>query len=359
LIYIIAENRFANSLILKSIGVYFFQGNFGITKSKRRCPDRFPVSYRCGNFMEGSFMEEYRKMEYEIVIADPAGNITVFVLDPVERPGDRLALSGAIMADPLLKAEQAGFVVPPQGKGGIWRLEMAGGEFCGNAARSFGLFAAREEGLKGKVSIPVSVSGAEGPVTVNADVEGGWAEAEVPPPLALESLEYSGTLLPAVVFEGITHLIAPDIKPSEGAFKEIMRSLEERRAAGMFPAREKSLAAAGVLFYDRGARFMTPAVYVRATGTLVFESSCGSGSAALGVWESRDLRDGERRFPVTQPGGIIEVRVKKSKGRVESVRIGGAVGLSPIRRRRIHTETAASVPPPKGGKGCFDNLPGD
>jgi diaminopimelate epimerase len=269
-------------------------------------------------------------MEYEIVIADPAGNITVFVLDRVESPERRAALSGALLKDPLLKAEQAGFVIPPAG-GGLWRLEMTGGEFCGNAARSFGLFAAREEGRKGKVSIPVSVSGAERPVTVNADVEGGWAEAEIPRPLAMESLEYSGKILPVVVFEGITHVIAPGFAPSEASFKEITESLEKGHAAGLFPAGSRALAAIGVLFYDTASRFMTPAVYVRSTGSLVFESSCGSGSAALGIWESRDLPEGESGLSVAQPGGVIEVKVRKAGGLVDAVRIGGAVSLSRLK----------------------------
>jgi diaminopimelate epimerase len=270
------------------------------------------------------------QMEYELVIADPAGNITAFVLDRVESPERRAALSRAILADPLLKAEQAGFVGPPERSGGLWRLEMMGGEFCGNAARSFGLFAAREEGLRGKVSIPVSVSGAGMPVTVNADVERGWAEAEIPRPLALGSLEYSGEILPALVFEGITHIIAPEIMPSETAFKGILESLEKTRAAALLPPGGE--AAAGVLFYDSGSRFMTPAVYVRSTGTLVFESSCGSGSAALGVWESRKLRDGEACFSAAQPGGVIEVKVRKVKGLVDSVSIGGIVNLSRLRK---------------------------
>jgi diaminopimelate epimerase len=269
-------------------------------------------------------------MEYEIVIADPAGNITVFVLDRVESPERRAALSGAILADPLLKAEQAGFVIPPAAGGGLWRLEMMGGEFCGNAARSFGLFAAGEEGLTGKVSIPVSVSGAERPVTVNLDVEKGWTEAEISRPLALESLEYSGAILPVVVFEGITHVIAPGFRPSETSFKKIMESLERKYAAGLLPAGGE--AATGVLFYDAGSRFMTPAVYVRAAGTLVFESSCGSGSAALGVWESRGLSDGEGSLSVAQPGGVIGVRVRKTKGRVDAVLIGGAVSLSRLKK---------------------------
>jgi diaminopimelate epimerase len=269
-------------------------------------------------------------MEHEIVIADPAGNITVFVLGPVENPENHAALSRAILADPLLKAEQAGFVFPPETEGGLWRLEMMGGEFCGNAARSFGLFVARERGLKGKVSIPVSVSGMERPVTVNLDAESGWAEAEIPRPLALESLEYSGTRLPVVVFDGITHLIAPAFTPSETTFKKIRDSLEKKYAS--LPSGGRIPAALGVLFYDAGSRFMTPAVYVRATDTLVFESSCGSGSAALGVWESRDLPDGECRISAAQPGGVIEVKVRKTRGHVDSVRVGGMVTLSRLKK---------------------------
>ncbi|MDR1863470.1 MAG: hypothetical protein LBQ67_06070 [Treponema sp.] len=317
-------------------------------------------------------------MEYEMVVADPAGNITVFVLDPVDSPEERAALSKAILGDPLLKAEQAGFVIPPEREDGLWRLEMMGGEFCGNAARSFGLFVAARRGLKGKLAIPVSVSGTGRPVTVNVDVEAGWAEAEVPPPLALgvccasrtesekiadraianlcsiypanSSHRTSGSRspenrtegprlldsleggLPVVVFDGITHVIAPDITPSEASFKRIRESLENRGFCGIYDAKihkyNRLPAALGVLFYDPPSRFMTPAVYVRATDTLVFESSCGSGSAALGVWESRDLSNGERRLSAAQPGGVIEVKVRKNRGRVDAVSIGGAVTLS-------------------------------
>ena len=128
----------------------------------------------------------------KILVADPAKNITVFVLDSVENSEKRAFLARAILAERSLGAEQVGFVVPPKeevplrnpGAGrGLWRLEMAGGEFCGNAARSFGLYVAGKQGLKGQAKIFVSVSGAAGPVEVEADVEKGWAAAEMPKPL--------------------------------------------------------------------------------------------------------------------------------------------------------------------------------
>jgi diaminopimelate epimerase len=73
---------------------------------------------------------------------------------------------------------------------------------------------------------------------------------------------------------------------------------------------------------------MRPAVYVYGTGSLVFESSCGSGSAALALWKTQGQGDGEAACTVRQPGGIIEVRVRRREGRVRDIVIGGPVGLS-------------------------------
>ena len=68
-------------------------------------------------------------MELNILRADPAGNITVFVLDPVEKT-QRAAIAEKIMAIPALKAEQVGYAcVAEDDVDG--HMEMMGGEFCG------------------------------------------------------------------------------------------------------------------------------------------------------------------------------------------------------------------------------------
>jgi diaminopimelate epimerase len=303
-----------------------------------------------------------------IVAADPAKNITVFVLDPVESPAGRAALARAIMADSRLGAEQVGFVIPPEGAGRVaamangsaamangsiavangsaamangsaamangsiavangpaaaknqlWRLEMAGGEFCGNAARSFGLYVARTLGLKGRAAFSVSVSGAGKPVRVDVDVGRSRAAAEMPGPVAAESLIFEGRSLPVLVFEGITHVIAPDIEAGRETFHAI-KALAESRPGPLPPA-------VGVMFYKTGGGFMVPAVYVRSADSLVFESSCGSGSAALAVWLSRGLRDGAAKRSIAQPGGVIETEAAKSAGEIVRVAIGGEVKL--------------------------------
>ncbi|AEF80598.1 hypothetical protein [Leadbettera azotonutricia] len=253
-------------------------------------------------------------MECQIVIADPAKNITVFVLDKIEDKRRRAEVSKAILSDPNLHAEQVGFVIPPN------RLEMMGGEFCGNAARSFGLFAAHESGLRGKASIPIEISGHQGSLMVQVDMDEGKAEVEIPRPSSFETIECQGRLLPVVVFEGITHVIASDLKASEELFWSIKTLI-----GNTCPS---ACSALGVLFYNTSQQYITPAVYVEATDSLVFESSCGSGSAALGAWLSRGIRDGDLCCPIKQPGGIIEVKTSKREAKIQSLSIGGKVSLS-------------------------------
>ena len=284
----------------------------------------------------------------KILVADPAKNITVFVLDPVEGATDRASIARAILADKSLGAEQVGFVVPPEGasagavigsgsRHGLWHLEMMGGEFCGNAARSFGLYAARKQGLRGKAEVFISVSGADGPVQVEVDIEKGRAAAEMPKPQALKTLDYKGSPLPALIFEGITHIIAPGTPataqtgggspPGFEANAEVFYAIKVLAEKQLFPPGEDLPAALGVMFYDAAAGFLRPAVYVRSTDTLVFESSCGSGCAALGAWLSRELRDGTVQYILSQSGGVIETEVFKKAGEIVRLTIGGEVKL--------------------------------
>ncbi|MDR1159892.1 MAG: hypothetical protein LBK69_04620, partial [Syntrophomonadaceae bacterium] len=196
------------------------------------------------------------------------------------------------------------------------------GEFCGNAARSFGLYVARRIGLSGQVFLEVEISGARTPVKVWVDVEQGLAEASMPPALEESILLYGKAMLPVYFFEGIVHVLAADIEASEAVFYAIKALLEKRfQEAARFDA-------VGVMFFDSAAQVMTPAVYVRATDTLVFESSCGSGSAALGLFLTRNLNNGETILTLRQPGGAIKVRVEKLPREAASVSIGGPVTLS-------------------------------
>ena len=257
-------------------------------------------------------------MKLELVMADPAGNRTALVLTPVP-PESRAGTARRLMALPELRAEQVGYCCPPRA-GGMARLEMMGGEFCGNAARSFGLLLAAQRGL-GRSTVPVEVSGCPQVLPVAADPGEGSAFSPMPLPLEITGLPVPGLgTLPAVLLEGIVHVVARGVPPSGEEFRWVRRAADSRW----------NWDALGVLFLGEDG-FLAPAVAVRATGSTVFESSCASGSAALAAWLSRDRGDGvwDYRFP--QPGGVISARAERTGGRLCSVTVGGPVSLEPPR----------------------------
>ena len=117
-------------------------------------------------------------MKLNILRADPAGNITVFVLDPVEK-AKRAAIAEKIMAIPSLKAEQVGYACPAEDDVD-GHMEMMGGEFCGNATRAYGMYIAQQKG--GPSAVRLRVSGCDHVVTAQGDLKSGTARAEMPCP---------------------------------------------------------------------------------------------------------------------------------------------------------------------------------
>ena len=98
-----------------------------------------------------------QKNKYNIVVANPANNITVFVLDYVEKE-DYKDIAKNILENTDFNAEQVGFVKEPI-MGGDVRLEMMGGEFCGNASRSIGMLFARQNNIEsGNVLVEITGS---------------------------------------------------------------------------------------------------------------------------------------------------------------------------------------------------------
>jgi diaminopimelate epimerase len=265
-----------------------------------------------------------------MAIADPAGNITALVEATDEVPiaawtnEERQHIVRHIMREHP-DVEQVGFVIPGSSNPDrLWRLEMAGGEFCGNAARSFGLFVARKQGLPSPATVHVTESGAENPLAVLADRQNNTAEVGLPLPRKMETLNYRGMHLPILVFDGITHVIMEGIDKNTNkiALTETFFALKNLVETAAEPA-----AAFGVLFYDTECAFLRPAVFVNGIKTFVFENSCGSGSAALACHHARHFPDGEYCQTYRQPGGVIATRLVKENGKTISIFIGGSVSF--------------------------------
>ena len=97
---------------------------------------------------------------------DPTGNRTMLVTSPVERDDQAKAAGGILDRDRSL--EQVAFV---EGEGGSRRLQMMGGEFCGNATMSFASMLAAESGVD-SLDTEVEVSGCDGKVPVHVEKDG-------------------------------------------------------------------------------------------------------------------------------------------------------------------------------------------
>ena len=256
----------------------------------------------------------------KVVRADPAGNVTLFVLTPVDRALRADAAGKLIAALPEMKVEQVGFASAPL-RGGAARLEMAGGEFCGNAARAWGMWTAREAGrVPPPERVRIEVSGCGHPIAVDVDWVEGTARTEMPLPLEVQpGPEFGGTL---VHLGGIAHLVVRDTAPSREFF---------HRAEPAFVGLA-GLEAYGVVFLEcldaaAGEERLTPLVKVPSVGTLFQEGSCGSGSLAAAVAESAEVRDGEFRRRYVQPAGALIASVVRRSGEVRSAFIEGPVSL--------------------------------
>ena len=172
--------------------------------------------------------------------------------------------------------EQAGFLIPSDR-----HFEMAGGEFCGNATRSAAV--ALYKGYR-ESSLSFTVSGFAG--TVNASVKPltektFFVEATFPEMVAnMKSAKLrDGTPVSIVDLGGIVHVVIEGEFPKD----EKTYTAAHRQIVDQFGLHERD--AVGVVWFQRESNeavIIHPVVWVRAVDTFYYESSCGSGTIAVG-----------------------------------------------------------------------------
>lgn len=244
---------------------------------------------------------------------DPTGNITAFINTPVIR-SLQPSVAAEIMTSGRFPCEQVGFLESPADSTARVRLQMMGGEFCGNAAMSAAVYTAYLDGIKPgqSVTVPLEVSGAEGVLNCVVRPAAGGYEGTVPMPAVRAVDERDGMVF--VHTDGILHIILRESIPA-GDAETLLRSL----------ARQVSADAVGLLQWTNG--FMIPLVLVKSTGTLVWETGCGSGSAAVGAYEALRAGNGVTRTDIRQPGGTITVNAENRGGHIGNISITGYVKL--------------------------------
>ena len=232
-------------------------------------------------------------------IMDPTGNITALVESYVDICGQPYAAS-QIMARHR-EVEQVGFVNFEDIS--FPALRMAGGEFCGNASLSAAALYMKKTG-KQNGTVRLQVSGADHPVTVQIHElsTNQWSgTVEMPEPVSIRSeILPDGAKLPVVRFPGIAHIILEDER-----YKNAAEELAPLWCQAL------NVPALGLMFFDRSANALAPLVYVKEPGTLFWESSCASGTTAVGAWmyakEKRPLI-----LSLLQKGGILRIEAQKN-----------------------------------------------
>lgn len=209
-------------------------------------------------------------MTVEYYLMDPTGNRTVLVTSPVEKAAYPAVAKRLL--DREKTAEQVGFLSGTH-------LMMAGGEFCGNASMAAAFLIAGGE----PQTVSLTVSGADRPVTVRIDADRGTVR--MPEPIGITD--------DTVILPGICHSILFGTMERKDAEREVKRRCERKKAPAM-----------GLMMVEDDR--LTPLVYVPGAGTLYWESSCASGTAAVGYYLARlEKRAVTRTF--REPGGELTV----------------------------------------------------
>lgn len=272
-----------------------------------------------------------KRIEY--FIADAAGNITAFVTTNTERE-EYIRIGKHLMALPDERVEQVAFIKRmdlDRAEKIYGEIEMCGLEFCGNAARSFGLYMAKTAGIEGESSISLRVSGCDEELygIVNTQTNHGGVNLPLPKEvfkIAVKNIpdwdDSAGISdVTMVDMEGIIHSILFDVTATDKRF-EIIKN---------YIMTEHSPPALGVMFLDSKNLKLVPVVYVRDADTVYYEGSCGSGSAASAAALAMEKVDGQFSYNIEQPAGTIMTNITKEKGHILKISIEGPISLGSLK----------------------------
>ena len=264
---------------------------------------------------------EETKDDWRVSIFDPTGNITALVETPVAP--ERQSAAAAFIMTRFPNVEQVGFVKLDSDSPESVELRMAGGEFCGNASASAaalsllrnGGCAADPDGW-GTVSLRVSGVSGEVPVRLKRETEDVFRTAvRMPPVLTFTEEEFSygereGTL-PVVRAEGISHAIVTE----DSVFFDLLKDKSAAEDAVRKQCAELEADCLGWMFLEGKAPSLrlTPLVYVPGSGTMFWESSCASGSAAVGA-ALAEKSGAPIRLELSEPCGVLTVESEGLRG---------------------------------------------
>lgn len=257
------------------------------------------------------------KDQFEFTILRPGGNDTMLI-KCIAKKSLRKPLNDIGMKL-YPNVEQVGFYnyssITKLGE-----LEMAGGEFCGNALRSLAYLLLN--GKKGEIQCKVS--------GVNRLLKAGVSKrntsyAQMPIMRDFSCVKKLSSNLWRVDLEGISHLITVSPKKlGQNKAKTIAKELLQKN--GLLESRPAS----GVMFV-RQNKFNSemdsePVVWVRDIQTFFYETACASGTAAIGLWNSLHGKRQNTALQVKQPStSFLRATVQKNQTQFIDMYIDGSI----------------------------------
>lgn len=259
-------------------------------------------------------------MQYSYYKIDPTGNITAIV--ETETPRSEQSSLAAFIMSRDSSIEQVGFLEKPQSSADV-RLQMMGGEFCGNASISAAALTAQKAQITNG-SIMLEVSGTEKPLSVKVQKLGEnkyCGTVSMPLPVSIKTLKLDGRTLPCVCFSGISHIICGNELGFDEAETNIRSWCERLNSEAL-----------GLMFTD--GKTLKPYVYVRSTDTAVWESSCASGTTAVCAYLA--LKSGKSQsVSLSNPGGTLTVTAELSGGELCSLQLTGSAEIAGMHRLSV------------------------
>ena len=244
----------------------------------------------------------------------PAGNDTALVYGTNYTKEQKNKINEAIMKKHK-NVEQVGFINTKGKK----ELQMAGGEFCGNATRSTAYNYLREN--EGKIHIYVN---SKDKILAGVDKNRkAWCEIPLYNGSDVVTEMEDGVFI--VKMKGIVIIVIPEDKAKKYLnnrknLKEIGRELIDNYNI------IDSLAVGVMLCeQEKGIIKINPIVWVKNIDTLFYETACGSGSVAVCMAEAY-LKRRSQTIDILQPSGmIITATVEYKENKILKAVISGNI----------------------------------
>lgn len=260
--------------------------------------------------------EPLRNLE-RVAVAYPSGNTTAIIFDQMsdydpKTLSQQIMLSWKMQKPDQPEIEQCCTITKPQDPDAIARIEMFGGEFCGNATRSALWLLANDQRRTGLVE----VSGVNRPLIFSVRDKEVMLEMPLSKDGGMVRRVQEGLL---VQLDGIAQLVAN--KPEQTP-RQLLTSLLRQNKYNL-----AAQPCVGVCFYDQFSRKAQFCVWIKEVDTIFDETACGSGTCAIGVaraWETGQ----STTLDVIQPSGeIIRAEAICKPGGVDASFITGAVKI--------------------------------